>query len=159
MTLHFAKDTHMAKSLVDDGLWAIIEPLLPRRTPFLKCTKPRTRDRICLTGIIFVLKTGIRWEDFPQEMGCCGMTLWSRLAEWQQTGAWNRIQQVLLSKLKNADLIDWSRAVVDKGTIKAVGATKDPALRRGPKTNTSRLRQLRRMRYRYDSRAAPPEVV
>ena len=34
---------------------------------------------MCLTGILFVLKTGIPWEDFPQEMGCCGMTLWNRL--------------------------------------------------------------------------------
>jgi hypothetical protein len=27
--------------------------------------KPRKSDRLCLTGILFVLKTGIPWEDFP----------------------------------------------------------------------------------------------
>src|SRR5215831_8258371 len=37
-------------------------------------------DRKALTGILFVLKTGIPWEDLPVEMGCgCGMTCWRRL--------------------------------------------------------------------------------
>jgi transposase len=32
-------------------------------------------DRACLTGIVFVLKTGLHWEYLPQDMGCgSGMT-------------------------------------------------------------------------------------
>jgi hypothetical protein len=33
-------------------------------------------ERVALTGIVFVLKTGIRREYYPQEFGCYGMTLW-----------------------------------------------------------------------------------
>jgi len=35
-----------------------------------------------LTGIVFVLRTGIPWEDLPRELGCSGMTCWKRLREW-----------------------------------------------------------------------------
>jgi transposase len=59
----------MAKELVSDELWEIIEPLLPEEPPEPK-GRPRVDDRIALTGIIFVLKSGIPWEMLPQEMGC-----------------------------------------------------------------------------------------
>ncbi|HEX4116343.1 MAG TPA: transposase, partial [Solirubrobacteraceae bacterium] len=45
--------------------------------------RKRVPDRKALTGILFVLKTGIPWEDLPQEMGCgSGMTCWRRLRDW-----------------------------------------------------------------------------
>jgi transposase len=65
----------MAKPLLTDELWAIIKPILPVWTPSPKGGRPRLGDREALTGILFVLKTGIPWEDLPIEMGCgCGMT-------------------------------------------------------------------------------------
>jgi transposase len=62
----------MAKQLVSDELWEIIEPLLPKESPKKsKGGRPRIDDRAALTGIIFVLKSGIPWEMLPQEkMGC-----------------------------------------------------------------------------------------
>ena len=77
----------MAKPLLTDGLWELVEPLLPplKRSP--KGGRPPIGNREALTGILFVLKTGIAWEDLPQEMGCgCGMTCWRRLTAWQATG-------------------------------------------------------------------------
>lgn len=112
----------MAKLLVDDDLWTLIEPLLPEWAPSPKGGQPRKPDRLCLTGILFVLKTGIAWEDFPQEMGCCGMTLWNRFNEWREAGVWPRLHRLLLDHLRGADQIDFSRALVDSGTIRAVGA-------------------------------------
>ena len=110
----------MAKPLVPDDLWEIIEPILPKHEPSPKGGKPRVEDRVCLTGIIFVLKTGIPWEDFPCEMGCCGMTLWNRLDEWRKAGVWQRIHEVLLAKLRGAGEIDFGRVVVDSGSVRAV---------------------------------------
>jgi transposase len=82
-------------------------------------------DRAALSGILFVLKTGIPWEDLPQEMGCgCGMTCWRRLRDWQAAGVWDRLHELLLSELNAADKIDWSRAAVDSSTIRAVGGGK-----------------------------------
>jgi hypothetical protein len=74
--------------LVDDQLWQLIEPLLPRpprryRHPGRK----RLDDSKVLTGIVFVLTTGIAWQRLPQELGYgSGMTCWRRLHEWQQAG-------------------------------------------------------------------------
>ena len=58
----------MAKPLLTDELWAVIEPLLPKWVPSPKGGHPRLDDRKALTGILFVLKTGIPWEDLPCEM-------------------------------------------------------------------------------------------
>lgn len=57
-------------------------------------------NRKALTGILFVLKTGIAWEDLPQEMGCgSGMTCWRRLRDWQAAGVWQALHELLLAKL------------------------------------------------------------
>jgi transposase len=51
---------------VSDELWEVIEPLLPEEPPKPKGGRPRVPDRAALTGIIFVLKTGIPWEMLPR---------------------------------------------------------------------------------------------
>ena len=130
----------MGKLLMPDELWELIKPILPRHPPSRKGGKPRKGDRLCLTGILFVLKTGIAWEDFPQEMGCCGMTLWNRLDEWRQAGVWPTLHRLLLDKLRGADEIDFDRVVVDSASVRAVhgGKKRDRApwiaARTGPST-------------------------
>ena len=83
--------------------------------------------RAALTGILFVLKTGIPWEMLPQEMGCgSGMTCWRRLKEWHHTGVWKRLHQALLDRLGEANHIDWSRASLDSASVPAAGGAKRP---------------------------------
>jgi transposase len=53
----------MAKPLVSDELWAEVARLLPPKRPKPKGGRPPVPDRQALTGIFFVLKTGIQWED------------------------------------------------------------------------------------------------
>jgi transposase len=110
----------MGKLLVPDELWELVEPLLPKHPANPKGGHPRTPDRVCLTGILFLLKTGIAWEDFPQEMGCCGMTLWNRLDEWRQAGVLDALHRVMLGKCREAELIDLSRVIVDSSSIRAM---------------------------------------
>src|SRR6478609_4637156 len=99
----------MSKMLVPDALWGIVEPLLPDAPPKPKGGRPRVPDRACLMGIVFVLKTGLPWEDLPQEMGCgSGMTCWRRRRDWQHAGVWGRLVELLLAELQGADRIDWS---------------------------------------------------
>jgi transposase len=110
----------MAKELVSVELWEIVEPLLPKEPPKPKGGRPRVDDRAALTGIIFVLKSGIPWEMLPQEMGCgSGVTCWRRLREWQEAGVWGRLLQVLLDRLGEADQIDWERASLDSASVPA----------------------------------------
>ena len=110
----------MAEPLVDDELWAVIEPLVPKRKPHPKGGKPPVDDRVCLSGILFVLKTGLAWEDFPCEMGCRGMTLLNRLREWQKAGVWDAMHRVMLDKLRAVGEIDFSRVIIDSGSIRAM---------------------------------------
>jgi transposase len=122
--------TTMARPLLPDELWELIEPLLPRWTPSPKGGQPPVSDRNVLTGILFVLKTGIPWEDLPCEMNCgCGMTCWRRLRDWQKDGTWDKIPKVLLDKLRGADKIAWSRALSDSSFVRAAygGAATGPS--------------------------------
>jgi transposase len=110
----------MAKPLLPDELWEIIEPLLPPHPPHPKGGRPPLDDRKALTGILFVLKTGMPWEDLPCEMNCgCGMTCLRRLRDWQGDGTWLKIHEVLLDRLRGADKIDWSRALIDSSFVRA----------------------------------------
>jgi transposase len=113
--------------LVDDGLWKLIEPLLPppkRRRKRHPGRRP-IDNRRALTGILFVLRSGIPGEMLPKERGCgSGMTCWRRLKHWQKTGVWDRLHKVLLSRPRAADAIDFSRAIVDSSSLRAVGAGK-----------------------------------
>src|SRR5213593_3210821 len=113
----------MAKPLVSDELWAVVEPLLPPRAAHPQGGHPFTvPDRAALTGIIFVLRTGIPWEWLPHEMGCgSGMTCWRRLRDWQRAGVWHRLHRVLLNRLGARDAIDCSRASVDSASVRAKG--------------------------------------
>jgi transposase len=111
----------MAKPLMDDELWQIVEPLLPkpkRRRRRYAGRRPLD-NRTVVAGLLFVLKTGIAWEDFPQEMGCCGMTLLNRLRQWQQAGVWRRLHRVMLDRLRGAGHIDLSRVIVDSASVRA----------------------------------------
>jgi transposase len=118
----------MAKPLLDDMLWGLIEPAIPvKKRRFRNPGRKRLDHRASLTGILFVLKTGIPWEDLPQEMGCgCGMTCWRRLREWQKAGVWDRIHRVLLNHLRGADRIDFSRALIDSSSVRAVLGGRKP---------------------------------
>jgi len=112
----------MAKPLLDDALWQVIEPLLPTKPRRFRYPGRKPLDnRKVLTGILFVLKTGIPWEALPQELGWgSGMTCWRRLRDWQRAGVWQRLHAVLLAQLHRADKIDWSRAVVDSSSVRAM---------------------------------------
>lgn len=106
---------------ISDELWAVIAPILPsHERRFRYPGRRRIDDRKALQGVLFVLYTGIQWEFLPQELGFgSGPTCWRRLAEWQQAGVWDELQQVLLDKLRAANQLDFSRATVDASHVQA----------------------------------------
>ncbi len=124
---------------MSDELWETVEPLLPPDPPKPKGGRPRIDDRAALTGIVFVLKSGIPWEMLPKEMGCgSGSTCWRRLRDWQEAGVWEELHRVLLNRLGEADRIDWERASLDSASVPA---------KRGDKAAV-RIRQIREKRAR-----------
>ena len=120
----------MAKPILDDRLWKVIEPLFPlpkkrrRRYPGRKPID----NRKALCAILFVLKTGLPWEYLPQELGWgSGMTAWRRLHAWQKQGVWKKVHEALLAHLQGAEQIDWSRAIIDSSSVRAVHGGKKRA--------------------------------
>ena len=106
----------MSQALVDDDLWKRLEPLLPKRRPRSRQYAGRKQipDRAVLTGILFVLRSGIPWNMLPPQMGCgSGSTCWRRLVRWQRAGVWKRLHRVLLTELRRRGQLDLARAVVD----------------------------------------------
>jgi len=138
------------RELVDDELWSLIEPLLPakQRRKRNSGRKPLDNRRV-LTGILFVLQSGIPWEMLPQEMGCgSGMTCWRRLRAWQKAGVWKRLHAVLLAKLRGADKLDFSRVIADSSSVRAVHGgkkldrTQPIAVKRAASTISSSTRKV-----------------
>ena len=119
--------------LVSDELWEQIEPLLPLEPePSPLGGRPRVTNRQALTGVVFVLRTGIPWQALPTEMGCgSGSTCWRRFAEWTQLAVWSKLHTLLLSQLGKAGAVNLERAVIDSASVRAVfgGRTPDPTLR------------------------------
>ncbi|MFE9747134.1 IS5 family transposase [Saccharothrix saharensis] len=122
---------------VEDELWELIEPLLPKVERWFRYPgRRRLDDRKALCGILFVLYSGIQWEFLPQELGYgSGMTCWRRLRDWNEAGVWPRLHELLLARLQAAGALDWSRAVVDSSSIRAVKG--------GPKTGPSPVDRAR----------------
>ncbi|HEY0802725.1 MAG TPA: IS5 family transposase [Steroidobacteraceae bacterium] len=115
----------MAQRLIDDALWSRIEPLLPKppRRRWKAMGRPRVPDRATLTGILFVLRSGLPWQMLPKEMGCgSGSTCWRRLVRWQRAGVWRRLHAVLLAELRQRGQLDLTRALVDSASVRALRA-------------------------------------
>lgn len=114
----------------------------------------RFPNRATLNGILFVLKTGIRWNHLPTQFGFgSGATYWRRLRDWHEAGVWDRLHELLLAKLRPADQIDFSRAAVDSSSVRAVGAGKK--LARTPLCATRLQAPHRHRRQRHTSRRDP----
>lgn len=112
----------MALPLISDEIWEDIRLLLPPPPPHPAGGRPPIGDREVLTGILFVLKTGILWADLPKEMGCgCGMTCVRRLRQWQQQGIWGQMEDILKRRLRNGTRYDWLRA--QRGDRELVGVS------------------------------------
>lgn len=110
------------------ALWKRIKPLLPEHKLSPKGGRPRLDNELALNGIVFVLRTGIPWEDLPQELGYgSGMTCWRRLKQWQACGVWHRLHRVLLEELHDADCLDLSRASVDAASVSSPRGAYAPA--------------------------------
>lgn len=112
----------MATSRMPDEFYDLVSHHLPpERPPGPKGGRPPKSDRVALRAIWFVLSTGCRWEDVPQELGCSGRTAHRRLRLWEELGVWDRLHADLLRLLKRDDKLDPDVAVVDAVLLRAFG--------------------------------------
>ena len=110
----------MARQPVSKELWLQLQPLIPTFTPSAKggARKLAVSDEAALNGILFVLQTGIPWQELPQSLGYgSGMTCWRRLRDWNAAGVWEQLHHAMLTRLREHDQIDWSRASIDGSSV------------------------------------------
>lgn len=103
------------KGEISDRQWALIAPLLPPQKPR---GRRRADDRQTLNGILWVLRTGSRWQDLPREYGS-DTRCHRRLQEWQVQGVWERLWRTFLSTLDVQGKLDWSQAFMDATFVPA----------------------------------------
>lgn len=96
-------------------------------------------DRLVLQGILFVLFTGIGWEDLPQELGFgSGMTCWRRVRDWQAAGVFEAMHQAMLTHCHTAGLIDFDRVIADASHVRAKKGAPQPARARSTAARPAR---------------------
>ena len=109
----------MASRLLTDELWNEIRNFFPERPSSPLGGRPPTDNRTVLTAILFVLKTGIAWEDLPLELGCSYKTCGRRLREWTAAGVWQQMFVHLLTELRIAGRLELADVLIDAGLVKA----------------------------------------
>jgi transposase len=132
----------MARELLPDALWNELKDLIPAHRPHPKGGHDWADDRLCLRGILFVLRTGIQWTDLPAEaFGVSGVTCWRRLRDWTAAGTWPAMHARVLRDLEAAGGVDHSLGVIDSASVRAVkgGRIPDPIPRTGPNAAASAI--------------------
>src|SRR3712207_567530 len=110
----------MGQTLVPDGLWEIVEPLLPaqRERPRGGGTR-HVDDRAVFTAGVKVRTAGGAGRHLPAGFGVSKAADHRRFVAWTQAGVWRRLHRAVLDRLGEQAAIDWSRAVVDAASVRA----------------------------------------
>jgi len=112
----------MADACMPERFYELARPILPpEQEPGSDGGRPRKAHHTVLKVIWFVLVTGCRWKDVPQEMGCCGETARTRLQAWERAGIWDQLHRLLLTMLRKENELHPETAIVDTAQVRAFG--------------------------------------
>jgi transposase len=107
---------------VSDEVWERVEPLLPAARPrrFRYPGRQPADDRLCLEGVVYVLRSGMPWRTVPRHDGRpSASACYGRFRAWTQAGVWDRLWQVVVDDLAAQGRLDTRRALVDSTLILA----------------------------------------
>jgi transposase len=111
------------KRVLTDEQWDRVAPHLPEHPPSPQGGRPRADDRACLEGILWLLRTGARWQDIPVDLPS-GSTCWRRLREWAGEGVLQDVHALLVEELSELGQLDLTELLADATFIRAKkGAT------------------------------------
>jgi len=112
----------MADARMPEKFYELARPLLPpEREPGPQGGRRPIGHYRVLKVIWFVLVTGCRWKDVPQEMCCCGETARTRLQAWERAGIWDHLHMLLLTMLRQKNELHAETAVIDSTQVRAFG--------------------------------------
>ena len=106
------------KRVLTSEQWERIGARLPEHPPSPKGGRPRVSDRECLEGILWLLRTGSRWQDIPLDLPS-GSTCWRRLQEWAGEGVLAELHAVLIDELHELGKLDFEELLADATFIRA----------------------------------------
>lgn len=103
---------------INDEAWAKLKPLLP----LMKRGRKRINDRKIISGIVYVQRKGLEWQEAPAIYGPF-KTLYTRFRRWKEKGVWDDIFKSLSANAAADDTI-----MIDSTTVRvqrsALGAQK-----------------------------------
>ena len=104
----------MARSgpLLTEAQWEKIAPLLPKPPKYRKGGRPWIENRRVLEGILWILRSGARWQDLPEKYPHPS-TCWRRLRDWDEQGVWLNIWRAFLNELNERQELKWSESFLD----------------------------------------------
>ena len=110
----------LGRELVPEGLWEIVEPLLPPQRDRPQGGGTRyVEDRAVFTAVVYVLTSRCAWRHLPAEFGVSKATAHRRFVASTRAGLWRRLHRAVLDRLGEQAAIDRSRAVVDAASVRA----------------------------------------
>src|SRR5688572_28199393 len=95
-----------------DEQWMKLEPLLPKWRPTSKGGRPWADNRAVFEGILWMLRSGARWQDLPPEYPSPA-TCWRRLNKWEIEGVWEEVWREFLRQLDHAGFLAWQECFID----------------------------------------------
>lgn len=106
------------KRVLTDEQWERLAPHLPEHRPHPKGGRPWADDRECLEGILWLLRTGARWQDIPVDLPS-GSTCWRRLRDWAGERRLQDLHAVLIEELGELGALDLEELFGDATFIRA----------------------------------------
>ena len=100
------------KPLVTDEQWVKIEPLLPKPKHSRKSGRKPKPPRACFEGLLWMLRTGARWQDLPDRFTSYS-TCRRRLILWEEQGIWEKAWRAFLAELDEGGRLDWEETFAD----------------------------------------------
>jgi transposase len=115
--------------LIDDDLWALLEPVLKSTKDRKTAGRPRRDDRAIFDGLVWLARTGSQWSQLPRQFGPKS-TVHERFSEWVASGALERAWAVLLRAYDAEIGLDWAWQAADGCIVKAPFGKKGALARR-----------------------------
>ena len=93
----------MTRQEISDGLWAVIEPLMPSNPGRSRQWKDH---RFPVESIAWIFRTGAPWRDVPERFGKWN-SIYKRFNRWAEDGTWEMLLAEVQKQADAAGKIDW----------------------------------------------------
>ena len=103
---------------VNDELWIIIQSILDELDPPARTGRPRVGQREALNGIIYQMRSGVQWNQLPEQFGD-DSGVHRTMQRWIKKGVFARIWAVLVENCAELGGVNWEWQSADGSMGKA----------------------------------------